>query len=134
MALLSRLSGLGISNPSKNSDDNFDASMQVTAPLRQLESNETTYSYQALTNQMIAKTEVQRKRKEQALEEANSLKKDLAPSLLRAMELASERGSSSWLITRRIWVYSAQESLCQCFGTEIWLDPIKHSKQLCLWI
>lgn len=98
MALPARLGGLGIGIPSQNSDDAFNASLLVTAPLRQLfHSRDTTYSYQALADQMSAKADIQRKRREQATAEANNLRGELTPALQKAMDLARERGSSSWL-------------------------------------
>ena len=98
MALPARLGGLGIGIPSQKSDDAFNASLLVTAPLRQLiHSRDTTYSYQALADQMSAKADIQRKRREQATAEANNLRGELTPALQKAMDLARERGSSSWL-------------------------------------
>ena len=98
MALPARLSGLGIGIPSQNSDDAFIASLLVTAPLRQLiHSHDTIYSYQALADQMSAKADIRRKRREQATAEANNLRGELTPAFQKAMDLARERGSSSWL-------------------------------------
>ena len=73
MALPGRIGGLGIGVPSQNSDDAFNASLLVTAPLRQLiHFHDTTYSYQVLADQMSAKADIQRKRREQATAEAKS--------------------------------------------------------------
>ena len=98
MALPARLGGLGIGISSQNSDDAFIASLLVTAPLRQLiHSNDTIYSHQALADQMSAKADIRRKRREQATAEANNLRGELTPAFQKAMDLARERGSSSWL-------------------------------------
>ena len=98
LALPARLGGLGISIPSLNSDDNYNASLSVTAPLRQLiYSHDIKYSHQALTNQMLTKSDIQRKRREQATTDANNLRDELTPTLQKAMDLAREKGSSSWL-------------------------------------
>ena len=98
MALPARLGGLGIGIPSQNSDDAFIASLLVTAPLRQLiHSNDTIYSYQALADQRSAKADIWRKRREQATSVVNNLRRELTPAFQKAMNLARERGSSSWL-------------------------------------
>ena len=98
MALPARLGGLGIGISSQNSDDAFIASLLVTAPLhvRQLiHSSDTIYSHQALADQMSAKADIRRKRREQATAEANNLRGELIPAFQKAMDLARERGSSS---------------------------------------
>ena len=46
---------------------------------------------------MSAKADIQRKRRKQATAEANNLRGELTPALQKAMDLARERGSSSWL-------------------------------------
>ena len=46
---------------------------------------------------MSAKSDIQRKRREQARDDANNLRDELTPVLQKAMDLARERGSSSWL-------------------------------------
>ena len=72
----------------------------VTTPLRQLiHSHETKYSHQTLSDQISAKADIQRKQRAQATTDANNLRDELIPSLQRAMDLARERGSSSWLTT-----------------------------------
>lgn len=100
LALPARLGGLGITNPSFHSDRDFGASILVTAPLRELfHSQNTTYSYQALANQITAKADIRHERREQVNLEAASLGADLSPTLKKAMDLAQERGASSWLTT-----------------------------------
>ena len=46
---------------------------------------------------MSAKTDIQRKTREQATVEANYMRGEFTPALQKAMNLARERGSSSWL-------------------------------------
>lgn len=97
-ALPARLGGLGIARPSIHADCDFDASLRVTAPLRDLlKSNNQMYSFAALDGQMSARADIRQERRLQATSDAESLREVLSPSLLRAMDLASERGSSSWL-------------------------------------
>ena len=83
--------------PSLNSDDAFDASLLVTTPLRKLIYNrETVYIYQALADQMSAKSDMQRKgKREQARDDANNLRDELTPVVQKVIDLERERGSSS---------------------------------------
>ncbi len=100
LALPARLGGLGIGVPSLDSDDAFSASMSVTLPIRNLFLTQNPeYTYEALADQMASKAEIRRKRREQATEEANNLRSELTPALQKAMDLAREKGSSSWLTT-----------------------------------
>ena len=58
------------------------------------------YSFAALDGQMSARADIHRERRQQATLETNSLRDDLTPpTLQRAMNLARERGSSSWLMS-----------------------------------
>ena len=91
--LFGRLGGLGIIIPSQQSDQEFKSSMLVTAPLRELiHSQDHAY---ALTNQISAKAEIQRERRQNADLNANRLREVLTPTLKKAMDLAKEMGSSS---------------------------------------
>ena len=97
-ALPFRLGGLGITPPSAHADRNFEASLRVTSPLRDLlRSQDHVYSFAALDGQMSARASIRRERRQQVTLEADSLRDDLTPPLQRAMNLAHERGSSSWL-------------------------------------
>ena len=98
LALPARLGGLGISDHTLNSDDAFKASLLVTAPLRKLiQAQNPEYTYHAHADQMTARADIQRKHREQTTTDANSLRGELTPTLQKAMDLARERGSSSWL-------------------------------------
>ena len=55
------------------------------------------YSFAALDGQMSARADIRLERRQQVTLEADSLRDNLTPTLQRAMNLARERGSSSWL-------------------------------------
>ena len=98
LALPARLGGFGISDHSLNSDDAFKASLLVTAPLRKLiQAQNPEYTYHAHADQMTARADRQRNHREQTTTDANSLRGELTPTLQKAMDIARERGSSSWL-------------------------------------
>ena len=61
MALPARLGGLGIIDPSRRSDGEFNASTRVTAPLQHLmEQRGSEFSYQVYADQMTAKRNISR--------------------------------------------------------------------------
>ena len=77
-----RFGGLGIFNPTEHSKLEFEASVKVTQPLTNaILQGDVSYSYDIMAGQISAKAE------------ATSMKK----ALKRAMELAQEKGASSWL-------------------------------------
>ena len=95
LALPPRLGGLGIVNPTKMSEFEHSASMKQSSPLRDLIlEQDPLYSYKAQTK---AKSAVRRQRKEMLESAAGDLRPELPTSLRRAMDLAQEKGASSWL-------------------------------------
>ena len=137
LSLPAKLGGIGVTLPSTNSSDNFKASLEVTAPLRLLiESGINSYSYETLADQTTTKTEVRRKRREEANLEADNLKNDLPAPIQRAMDLAREKGSSSWLTALPLKEHSftlhMQGSFCRCPCIEVWLDTLQYPNQLSL--
>ena len=98
MALPARLGGLGIMDPSLRSDDEFNASIQVTAPLKHLMAQRSgESSYQTYADQMTAKSDIRQERRERTTQTASTLREELTPALSKAMDLASQPGASSWL-------------------------------------
>ena len=99
MALPVRLGGLAVKNPAENCSS-FENSNFVTAPLRKLLHEQSeTLPYQSLCDQIEAKNEV-KKRIRQAQEEASTNLTDALPApLQRAVNIAKEKGASSWLTT-----------------------------------
>ena len=98
MALPARLGGLGITDPSLRSDEEFKASSRVTAPLQHLmKQRGGEFSYQVYADQITAKRDIQHERSELTAQIASTLRGELPPALSKAMDLASQRGTSSWL-------------------------------------
>ena len=96
MAIPARLGGLGISDPSLNSEDAFKVSLRVTVPLtKPIHAQDSEYTYQAHTDQLTAKADILQKHQEQATTDAKRLRGELTLSLQKGMDLARERGSSS---------------------------------------
>ena len=81
-ALRVRLGGLGITLPSLHADHDFDASLMVTSPLKDLiYSQDQAYSFAALDDQMSARADIRWERRLQATSEADRLRDELSPSL-----------------------------------------------------
>ena len=98
MALPARVGGLGIVDPSFNSKKEFIASLRVTASLRKLIlTQDNEYSNEALADQMTAKSDIHRERREITTQTASSMREELTPTLLKSVDLAAVPASSSWL-------------------------------------
>ena len=101
-----RLGGLGLLNPVLQSDSEFSASLMVTKPLKELIlRQEFEYPYEALADQITAKADVRQLRSHQASQAASTIKETLSPPLLRALDLAQEKGASNWLTSLPIEEY-----------------------------
>ena len=122
-SLPARLGSLNIENPSSFASDQFNASRQVTKPLVNLIlSEDTTYPYETLAEQVDAKSKVKARRRQQSLEAAEKIRESLTPPMQLAMDLAQEKGASSWLTAGRAWFHSSQISFQRCYGPQVWLD------------
>ena len=101
LALPCRLGGLGIPNPTKISNQHYDTSIEVTAPLVELILEQKFhYSEEIEFQQKKKESEEKKKRREQQKAEAQIL--NLPQSLSIAMELANEKGLSNWLTSKPI--------------------------------
>jgi len=75
VTLPARLGGLGFLDLLLNAEQEHKASLRVMAPLRQLlNDQDQLYSYEVLTGQMTAKSDIQRERRETLLQTATSLR------------------------------------------------------------
>ena len=98
MALPARLGGIALVNPTMVFDAEFSASVKITKPLKDaiLQMN-PQYTNDVISNQLKAKADVHKLKRQQAISAATDLKQALSSSLKRAMDLAQEKGASSWL-------------------------------------
>ena len=92
-ALPTRLGGLGILNPVINSRFQFDASLNYLF-IHQDES----YSCETYYEQFELKKEIKCSNRIRVADEAEICKSKLVGQMVRAVELASEKGASSWLV------------------------------------
>ena len=95
-ALPCKLGGLGIPNPTIVSDTYYNTSLEISAPLVQLIIEcKYQYSSDVELEQNHIKYSMKKRKREQQNDNAMNWKPP--DTLKRAMELAKEKGSSSWL-------------------------------------
>ena len=97
-ALPARLGGLGLLIPSKAAANEYHASQQVTSTLcDHIISQDLDYGYEIIAKQLKAKAQISREIKERTSSEFNEVYENLPVSLQRAIDLTTEKGSSTWL-------------------------------------
>ena len=95
-ALPTRLGGLNLTDPAANTEEQFIASKTITKPLVDLiAAKNNTYPCGVLEDQINAKMSIKAKRREQAIQQAVSVRESLPQPLQLAMEFVSEKGASS---------------------------------------
>ena len=98
LALPARLGGMALTNPTSVADVEFSASRKVSNPLRNAILQQSfEYTGEVVHEQVEAKNEVHKMKRDQSSQAADSLKKSLSVSLQRSMDLAQEKGASIWL-------------------------------------
>ena len=99
LALPPNFGGLGILDPSSEANRQFATSSKITAPLVDLISNQDpNYSIDPSAIRSV-KASAKREHHQSLTCAANAIKALLSQEQVRAMELAQERGASSWLST-----------------------------------
>ena len=100
LALPARLGGLALINPISIADVEFSASCRVSNPLKNAILKQSfEYSGDTVYEQVEAKDEVRRMKRKQSMQAAVSLRQSLSVSLQRSIDLAEEKGASTWLTT-----------------------------------
>ena len=100
LALPARLGGIAVTNPAADTDSTFTASTRIAGSLKDaILSCSPDYSYEVMSDQLSAKSDIHQLRRQQSNQQAATLKEKLPDSLKKAMDLASEKGASSWLTT-----------------------------------
>ena len=95
LALPYRLGGMGIVNPMDITDSQFDASVKVTTPLKELIMDQSSTA--SPLDVYSVKGDVHSHRRSVIKARAQEVYAKLSQPLQRAMDLNSEKGSSSWL-------------------------------------
>ena len=96
-ALPVHLGGLGLTNPATSSSQVHTASKQISAPLVERVVRQDHQLSGCHAAQQLAKAEVRSIRRANQQEDASKLQRQLPVHLQRCMELAQEKGASTWL-------------------------------------
>ena len=97
LSLPARLGGIGIVNPSR-CNHNYQSSMKITEPLQKaILSSSQTYSTDTVSEQYQNKRNTRKQLENSQRQLQEEIKKSSTPTFLRAIELAEEKGVSSWL-------------------------------------
>ena len=139
LTLPARLGGLGIINPISLSPLEFKAFVSISSPLCNLIATQCQdYPYDCLETQYNARKLAQRQRHNFTNTSAFTLKNLVSEPLQRAMDLAQERGASSWLtsLPSKEFNFSLHKG---AFGDAIalrygWLPSNLPMHQLPLWV
>ncbi len=95
--LPARLGGIGLLNPS-TCDHNFENSRKVTEPLQEaILSPSQSYLTETISQQLQNKRDIRKDIQDSQRLQHEEIKKTATATLLRAMDLAEEKGASSWL-------------------------------------
>ena len=97
LALPIRLGRMGITNPVSTSQRNIEASIRLTSPLVATIATQDQDRLVDISEVLEAKASIRRSNREHQVQQAESVHGHLSPQLKRHVELAMEKGASSWL-------------------------------------
>ena len=135
LALPTRIGGLGITNTVLQANSQYLTSMKITCLLVTLILSQTSdFPYETVAKQLGIRSELRRVKKQELTSAMDSVSNDLPVSLKRSVQLASEKGASSWLSTLLIQEHgfclqkgAFRDALCLRYG---WTPPLLPSRCL----
>ena len=136
LALPTRVGGLGITNPVLQATSQYLTSIKITCPLVKLILSQTSdFPYETVAEQLKIRSELRRVKKQELTSAVDSVSNDLPVSLKCSVELASEKGASSWLSALPIQEHGFclhkgvfHDALCLRYG---WKPPLLPSRCVC---
>ena len=136
ISLPARLGGLSIPNPTVTPPTEHNASLEVTAPLVEaICEQHGEYNVDTMAQQQQCKVKVKSKKRRAQMAAANSLHPQLPQKLQKLMEVAKEKGSSSWLVALPIESHgfslhkgAFRDALCLRYG---WQPPLLPTTCAC---
>ena len=100
LVLPARLGGIAVANPATNTESIFSASTRILESLKDaILAKFPVYSYDMWASQIAARSKVHKLRCQQSEQQYETLKQILPDSQKLAVEHASEKSASTWLIT-----------------------------------
>jgi len=134
-ALPARLGGLDLCNPARFSNSEYSASKLISEPLMNLILEKCAeYTQECFTDQTAAKSTVYQLRRQQAVRATEKLKPTLSNIRRRAMDLASEKGASSWLTSLPVEEYGFcphRGAFRDALALRYWWSP-QHTPMHCV--
>ena len=138
IALPLRLGGMGIRDPTKNSNHEHDASSDITRSLTTIIFNQeidfSNYNEEEVQAQIAAVKRQKDTRLNNELEEITEL---VDTKLKRVLELAQENGAGSWLTALPIqslgYTLNKQEFRDSVCLIKVWLEHTEHPQLLPVW-
>ena len=98
LALPTRIGGIALTNPTSIAKVEVSASIKASNPFKAaILQQSLEYPGGVVNEQVEAKGEIHKMKRERSMQAADSLKQSLSASLLRSMDLAQEKGSAVWL-------------------------------------
>ena len=123
LTLPTRLGGLGIINPSETTTSQYMSSLKIAAPLITIIQQSTEYTHATKHVQHQAVTKAKSDRRQQQSRKAASLARQLPHDLQHGVEIAKEKGASSWLTTLPVEEHgfalhkgAFRDAICLCYG------------------
>ena len=117
-------------------DHEYLSSTKTAAPLKDLILQQCSENpLESIEAQLTAKKEVHKRNRERTRATAATLRATVDISTQQAIDLAQEKGASSWLtaLPLIIWIHSPQESFQRCHCHPVCLATTECSCNLCLW-
>ena len=97
LALPVRLGGIGITNPVSTSQHAFEASVRLTSPLVSAIATQDQNRLVDISEVIETKASIWQSNREYQVQQAETVYGHLSPQLKRCVDLAKEKGTSSWL-------------------------------------
>ena len=119
MALPVRLGGVGIVNPVSNSQHMFEASVRLTSPLIAAIATQDQDQLIDTYEVMEIKSSIRKPSRDHQKHLAESVYDRLSPQLKRFVDLAREKGTSSWLSVLPLVFPSTKASLEMHFASDM---------------
>ena len=132
LALPVRLGGMGIANPTSISQRSFEASVKLTSPLVATIATQVQDQPVDIFEVMEIKASIRQSNHEYQVQQAELIYDHLSPQLKRHVDLAKEKGASSWLSVLPIDDHgfslhkgAFRDALCLRYGWTLQNTPTK---------
>ena len=127
------MGGLGLINPTEISSHNFQASEKMTSPLVEIILSQDQTKHVDPFDVISVKKDIRNANRQRNEQQSAAIYSQLPPQLKRHVDLAKERGASSWLSVLpltdqgfHLHKGEFRDALCLRY----WLEPAKHTQAM----